>query len=182
MRAKTMEGLIGARTNMELMNTPFRVFKEARRKGDVAKMKRAMGYMNECQEDANEYKAIADDGMKEDAEDTRKIAEKQREEMIKNRREEREEQQKKLEAEREENKADKNKIVDTAEISEEGKVLLKENTTTESSVADGTETDGTNPDDGTNGKPKVDFDPVFYSSAGTVEQSEDTGVKVSASI
>lgn len=78
MRAKTMEGLIRARTNMELMNTPFRVFKEARRKGDVAKMKRAMGYMNECQEDANEYKAIADDGMKEDAEDTRKIAEKQR--------------------------------------------------------------------------------------------------------
>lgn len=154
MRAKTMEGLIGARTNMELMNTPFRVFKEARRKGDVAKMKQAMGYMNECQEDANEYKAIADDGMKEDAEDTRKIAEKQREEMIKNRREER----------------------------EEGKVLLKENTTTESSVADGTETDGTNPDDGTNRKPKVDFEPVFYSSAGTVEQSEDTGVKVSASI
>lgn len=154
MRAKTMEGLIGARTNMELMNTPFRVFKEARRKGDVAKMKQAMDYMNECQEDANEYKAIADDGMKEDAEDTRKIAEKQREEMIKNRREER----------------------------EEGKVLLKENTTTESSVADGTETDGTNPDDGTNRKPKVDFDPVFYSSAGTVEQSEDTGVKVSAFI
>lgn len=154
MRAKTMEGLIGARTNMELMNTPFRVFKEARRKGDVAKMKRAMGYMNECQEDANEYKAIADDGMKEDAEDTRKIAEKQREEMIKNRREER----------------------------EEGKVLFKENTTIESSVADGTETDGTNPDDGTNRKPKVDFEPVFYSSAGTVEQSEDTGVKVSASI
>lgn len=154
MRAKTMEGLIGARTNMELMNTPFRVFKEARRKGDVAKMKQAMGYMNECQEDANEYKAIADDGMKEDAEDTRKIAEKQREEMIKNRREER----------------------------EEGKVLLKENITTESSVADGTETDGTNPDDGTNRKPKVDFEPVFYSSAGTVEQLEDTGVKVSASI
>lgn len=139
---------------MELMNTPFRVFKEARRKGDVAKMKQAMGYMNECQEDANEYKAIADDGMKEDAEDTRKIAEKQREEMIKNRREER----------------------------EEGKVLFKENTTTESRVADGTETDGTNPDDGTSRKPKVDFKPVFYSSAGTVEQSEDTGVKVSASI
>lgn len=180
MRAKTMEGLIGARTNMELMNTPFRVFKEARRKGDVAKMKQAMGYMNECQEDANEYKAIADDGMKEDAEDTRKIAEKQREEMIKNRREEREEQQKKLEAERQEKQEQKS--ADTVEISEEGKVLLKENTITEISVADGTETDGMNPDDGTNRKPKADFEPVFYSSAGTVEQSEDTGVKVSASI
>lgn len=115
-----------------------------------------------------------------DAEETRKIAEKQREEMIENRREEREEQQKKLEEKREENKADK--IVDTVEISEDGKVLLKENTANESGAADGAETDGINPDDGTKGKPKADLEPVFYSSAGTVEQAEDTGVKVSASI
>lgn len=180
MHTKTMEGLIGARTNMELLNTPLRVFKEARLKGDTAMMERAMGYMNECEEDAYEYKAVADEGMKKDAEETRKIAEKQREEMIKNRREEREEQQKKLEEKREGNKADK--IVDTVEISEDGKVLLKENTANESGAADGAETDGINPDDGTKGKPKADLEPVFYSSAGTVEQAEDTGVKVSASI
>ena len=41
MHAKTMEGLVGARTNMELLNTPFRVYKEARLKGDTAKMEQA---------------------------------------------------------------------------------------------------------------------------------------------
>lgn len=175
MHTKTMEGLIGARTNMELMNTPFRVFKEARRKGDTEMMKRAMGYMNECEEDAYEYKEIADEGMKKDVEETRRIAEEQREEMIKNCREEREEQQKKLEEARQE-KQD-NKPVDTVEISEDGKVLLKENTQTAETDAEGTdvETDASQ-------KPKADLEPVFYSSAGEVKQSEDTGTKVSASV
>ena len=170
MHTKTMEGLIGARTNMELMNTPFRVFKEARLKGDTA-----MGYMNECEEDAYEYKEIADEGMKKDVEETRRIAEEQREEMIKNRREEREEQQKKLEEARQE-KQD-NKPVDTVEISEDGKVLLKENTQTAETDVEGTdvETDASQ-------KPKADLEPVFYSSAGEVKQSEDTGTKVSASV
>lgn len=165
---------------MELLNTPFRVFKEARLKGDTEKMKQAMGYMNECEENAYEYKAVADEGMKKDVEETRKIAEEQREEMIKNRREEREEQQEKLEAERLEKQ--KQQQTDTVEISEEGKVLLKENATAESGAADGTETDGINPDNGTYGKRKADFEPVFYSNAGTVEPSEDTGTKVSASV
>lgn len=175
MHTKTMEGLIGARTNMEMLNTPFRVFKEARRKGDTAMMERAMGYMEDIHEDAYEYKEEADEGMKKDAEETRKIAEEQREEMIRNRREEREEQQRKLEEERKENKGDQ--IVDTVEISEDGKVLLKENTQTAELDADGTdvETDGSP-------KPKADLEPVFYSSAGEVKQPEDTGVKVSASV
>lgn len=154
---------------MELLNTPFRVFKEARLKGDTAMMERAMGYMNECEEDAYEYKEVADEGMKKDAEETRKIAEKQREEMIKNRREEREEQQKKLEEEREKNKADK--IVDTVEISEDGKVLLKENTAVESGAVDGVEADGANPDGETKGKPKADLEPVFYSGCFTQKGS-----------
>lgn len=175
MHTKTMEGLIGARTNMELLNTPFRVFKEARLKGDTEMMKRAMGYMNECEEDAYEYKEVADEGMKEDAEETRKIAEKQREEMIKNRREEREEQQKKLEETRKENKNDK--IVDTVEISEEGKVLLQENIQTAEMNEDGTDVEmDASP------KPKADLEPVFYSSAGEVKQAEDTGKQVSASV
>ena len=175
MHTKTMEGLIGARTTMELLNTPFRVFKEARRKGDTAMMERAMGYMGDVHEDAYEYKEEADEGMKKDAEETRKIAEEQREEMIKNRREEREEQQKKLEEERKENKNDN--IVDIVEISEDGKVLLKEKTQTAESDADGTdvETDAA-------AKPKADLEPVFYSSAGEVKQSEDAGTTVSASV
>lgn len=180
MHTKTMEGLIGARTNMELLNTPFRVFKEARLKGDTAKMEQAMGYMNACEEDAYEYKEVADEGMKKDAEETRKIAEEQREEMIKNRREEREEQQKKLEAERKENKGDK--AVDTVEISEEGKVLLKGNADVENGVSDGADLPDEDLDGGTAPKPKADLEPVFYSSTGEVKQSEDTGTKVSASV
>lgn len=175
MHTKTMEGLIGARTNIEMLNTPFRVYKEARRKGDTAVMERAMGYMSDFHEEAYEYKEEADEGMKKDAEETREIAEKQREEMIQNRREEREEQQKKLEEERKENKGDK--IVDTVEISEDGRVLLKENT-----QAAGSDADGTDVETGTSPKPKADLEPVFYSSAGEVKQSEDTGVKVSTSV
>lgn len=179
MHTKTMEGLIGARTNMELLNTPFRVFKEARRKGDTAKMEQAMGYMNECEEHAYEYKEVADEGMKKDAEETRKIAEEQREEMIKNRREEREEQQKKLE---EEQKNQSSKTADTVEISEEGKVLLKESTDATDSASDKTETDGTDLDIGTDPKPKADLEPVFYASTGEVKPQEDTGTKVSAAV
>ena len=47
MHAKTMEGLIGTRTNIELLNTPLRVYKEARLKGDTDKMEQAMGYMKD---------------------------------------------------------------------------------------------------------------------------------------
>ncbi len=170
MHTKTMEGLIGARTNMEMLNTPFRVFKEARRKGDTAMMERAMGYMGDFHEDAYEYKKEADEGMKEDAEETREITREQLEETIRNRREEREEQEKKLEEERKENKGDK--IVDTVEISEDGKVLLKENAEAESME---TETDAAAPL-----KPKADLEPVFYSSAGKVEEEKpEASVSVS---
>lgn len=42
-----MEGLAGAKTNMDLLNTPFRVYKDARRRGDLATMERAMGYVKD---------------------------------------------------------------------------------------------------------------------------------------
>lgn len=42
MHTKTIEGLVGASTNVNLLNTPMRVFKEARRRGDTATMERAM--------------------------------------------------------------------------------------------------------------------------------------------
>ena len=56
MNAKTMEGLVGAKTNMDLLNSPFRVYKEARRRGDTATMDRAMGYVAEFSDKADEYK------------------------------------------------------------------------------------------------------------------------------
>lgn len=131
MHAKTMEGLVGARTNMELLNTPFRVYKEVRLKGDTAKMEQAMDYMGDCTEAAYDYKEKADEGMKKDAEETRRIAEEQREEAIRKRKEERE----KLEERLEENRnADTN--TDTVEISTEGKVLLKDNIDSDSTGSD----------------------------------------------
>ncbi len=136
MHVKTMEGLVGARTNMKLMDTPMRVYREAGRKGDLETMERAMGYANECSGRVEEYKAEADEGMKKDAEETRKIAKEQREEAIQKRREEREKLEGKIEESR-----DGDINTDTVEISEEGKVLLKDSTDSDSTVPAETKTD-----------------------------------------
>ncbi len=164
MHTKTMEGLVGARTNMNLMNTPMRVFKEARRKGDTATMERAMGYVDDFSDKAKEYQAEADKGMEEDAKEARKKAELQREEAVQKRREERE----KLEAKIEENRnADTN--ADTVEISEEGKVLLKDNLDTD---AVGVETDVVKSD--------AVKEPVTYTKAGdAVPMEQETSISVS---
>ena len=163
MHTKTMEGLVGARTNMNLMNTPMRVFKEARRKGDTETMERAMGYVGDFSDKAEEYKAEADKGMEEDAKEARKKAELQREEAVQKRREERE----KLEAKIEENRnADTN--ADTVEISEEGKVLLKDNLDTD---AVGVETDVVKSD--------AVKEPVTYTKAGdAVPMEQETSISV----
>lgn len=164
MHTKTMEGLIGARTNMNLMNTPMRVFKEARCKGDMGTMERAMGYVGDFSDKAEEYKAEADKGMEEDAKEARKKAELQREEAVQKRREERE----KLEAKIEENRnADTN--ADTMEISEEGKVLLKDNLDTD---AVRVETDVVKSD--------AVKEPVTYTKAGNaVPMEQETSISVS---
>lgn len=164
MHTKTMEGLVGARTNMNLMNTPMRVFKEARRKGDTETMERAMGYVGDFSDKAEEYKAEADKGMEEDAKEARKKAELQREEAVQKRREERE----KLEAKIEENRnADTN--ADTVEISEDGKVLLKDNLDMD---AVGVETDVVKSD--------AVKEPVTYTKAGdAVPMEQETSISVS---
>lgn len=154
MNTKTMEGLIGARTNMNLVNTPMRVYKEARRKGDTETMERAMGYANEFSDKAEEYKVEADEGMKKDAEETRRIAEAQREEAIRKNKEERE----KLEERIEENRnADTN--TDTVEISAEGKELLKDNIDSDSTGSDEIKTDAVK-------------EPVTYTKTGETVPSE----------
>jgi len=162
MNTKTMEGLVGARANMNLLNTPFRVYKEARRKGDTGKMEQAMGYMSAFYKAAYEYKEEAEEGTKEDAEETRKIAEKQREEAIRKRREERE----KLEERIEENR-NAGTNADTVEISEEGKVLLQDNV-----------------DSGSTGSVEIKTDavkePVTYTKTGeTVSLEQGASISVS---
>ncbi len=170
MNTKTMEGLVGARINMNLLNTPFRVYKEARLKGDTAKMEQAMGYVSEFSDKAEDYKAEADKGMEEDVREGREKAKLQREEVIQKRREERE----KLEERIEENRnADSN--TDTKEtkaclleISEEGKVLLKHNVDSGSTSSDEIKMDAVK-------------EPVTYTKTGEMVLSEQ-GASISVSI
>ena len=85
MNTKTMEGLVGARTNMNLLNVPLRVYKEARQKGDTGTMERAMGFVDDYSGKAEEYAAKADEGMKEEAEEAREKAKSEREKAIQKR-------------------------------------------------------------------------------------------------
>jgi len=130
MNSKTMEGLVGARTNINLTDTPMRVYREARQKGDTETMERAMGYVGDFSDKAEDYKTEADKGMKEEAKEARENAKVQREEGIQKRREEREKLEGKIEESRD---ADIN--TDTVEISEEGKGLLKDNIDSDSMVS-----------------------------------------------
>lgn len=166
MHAKTMEGLIGARTNMNMTNVPMRVYKEARRKGDLDTMERSMGYVNEFEDNARQYKAEADEGMKEEAKEAKEKEKLAREQAIEKRREERKE----LEAQREQNRIENaentanlaveenlsteaDSVIpkaDTVEISSEGRALLSQTSTGMSAAK---------PDD-----------PVFYSSSGAADR------------
>lgn len=143
MNTKTMEGLVGARTNMNLTNTPMRVFKEARRRGDAATMERALGYVDEFSDKAEKYKSEADKGMAEDAKEAREKAKLQREEAVQKRREEREKLEKKIEENRNADTSMDTKETESCrmEISEEGKVLLKDNAGLDSTDSDAANTD-----------------------------------------
>ncbi len=163
MHTKTMEGLIGARTNMNLVNTPMRVYKEARRKGNLEVMERAMGYVGEFSDKAEEYKAEADKGMKEEGREAREKEKLEQEEAIRKRREEREKQEEKLEKE-----INGDTVTDTVEISEEGKVLLKGNEALESTGADGL-------------KAAAVKDPVIYTGTGKSVPAEQA-VNISVSV
>lgn len=131
MNTKTMEGIVGAKTNMNQLNTPMRVYREARRKGDEGAMERALGYAGEYAKKAEGYRMETQEGMREDAKEAREKEKAAREKAIENRRKQREETEKTLEKAR-------NEKADTVEISEEGKALLKEHTkeTAETGEAD----------------------------------------------
>lgn len=120
MNSKNMEGLIGARTNINTANTPMNIYKRARRDGDTATMERSMGYVNEYTDRAKQYKAEADEGMKEDAKEARKKAEAEREKTIEKRRKDREKLEERIEESRKSRE-------DKVEISEDGKTMLEEN-------------------------------------------------------
>ncbi len=166
MNSKTMEGLVGASTNMNLLDTPMRVYKEARRKGNTEIMERAMGYVGDFYDKVEDYKAEADKGMKEDAKEAREKAKVQREEAIQKRREEREKIEGKIKEKIEESRdADIN--TDTVEISGEGKGLLKDSTASDSTVSAETKTDAVK-------------ESVTYTKTGeTVPAKQGTSISVS---
>lgn len=167
MHTKTMEGLVGASTNMKLLNTPFRVYKEAERRGDTAVMERAMGYVGEFADKAEDYRKTAEKGMKEDAKEAGEKAKTEQENAIRKRREEREELEKRIAESR-------NGDTDTVSISENGKAALDGKT---DSVQTGT-------DNGISVEETADAvktEPVIYSKSGEKAEFEP-GANVSVSV
>lgn len=97
MIARTTEGLIGANVAMKEIRTPMKVYKEARARGDTAVMKRAMGYVENCSDDAWEHKAKADEGLKQEAVEAKEKAQLEREELEQRLKENRRETEKRIE-------------------------------------------------------------------------------------
>lgn len=71
MNVKTMEGLLGANANINLMETPMRVYEEAKLKGEEDKMERAMGYVGDFSNKARIYNENVGEGLIEEAEEAR---------------------------------------------------------------------------------------------------------------
>ncbi len=136
MHTKTLEGLVGARTNINLTNTPMRVFKDARRRGDLAVMERAMDYVGKFAGKAQEYKAEADEGMEEDAKEAKEKAKLEYEKAIQKRKEERKKLEERIEESRAADTAADSQAdtaaagfpPDTLEITESGKKLSEVHT------------------------------------------------------
>ena len=167
MHTKTMEGLAGASMNMKLLNTPFRVYKDAERRGDTAVMERAMGYVGEFADKAEDYQKKAEKGMEEDAKEAGEKAKTEQENAIQKRREQREEMEKRIAESR-------NGDTDTVSISENGKATL-----------DG-KTDSVQPgaDNGISAEETADaikMEPVIYSKSGEKAESEP-GANFSVSV
>ncbi|MCM1244917.1 MAG: hypothetical protein NC293_04635 [Roseburia sp.] len=88
MNLKTMEGLLGAGTNIKMTEVPMRVYREAERRGDISTMNRAMGYVTEFTGRAVDYKEETERGMEEEKEELREQERKAREKALEDKKEE----------------------------------------------------------------------------------------------
>ena len=158
MHTKTMEGLAGASMNMKLLNTPFCVYKDAERRGDTAVMERAMGYVGEFADKAEDYQKKAEKGMEEDAKEAREKEKTEQENAIRKRKEEREELEKRIEESR-------NGDTDTVSISESGKAALDGKTDSVQAGAD----NGISVEETADA---VKMEPVIYTKNGEKAESE----------
>ncbi len=164
---KTMEGLAGASMNMKLLNTPFRVYKDAERRGDTTVMERAMGYVGDFAEKAEDYQKKAEKGMKEEAKEAGEKAKTEQENAIRKRKEEREELEKRIAESR-------NEDTDTVSISESGKAALDKKT-------DSVQTDADNGVSIEETADAVKTEPVIYTKTGEALKPE-SGTNLSVSV
>ena len=166
MHAKTMEGLAGASMNMKMMNTPFRVYQEAERRGDSSVMERAMGYVGETADKAEDYQKKIEKGMKEQAKEARENAKSEQENAVRKRKEERGEQEKRIAESR-------NGNTDTVSISENGKAILGDRSDLDQA--------GTVSNMPAETADAVKTEPVIYTKTGEAAKSESgTNISVSA--
>lgn len=107
MNTRTMEGIAGAASNMELMNVPMRVYREAERRGDTGRMQQAMQYAQDCADRTAEYRKKASEGMELDALEAREREEELQEEAAGKRKLARQEQEERLEQLQQEAKAER---------------------------------------------------------------------------
>ena len=163
MHTKIMEGLAGASTNIKLLNTPFRVYKDAERRGDTAVMERAMGYVGDFAEKAEDYQKKAEKGMKEEAKEAREKAKTEQENAIRKR----EELEKRIAESR-------NEDTDTVSISESGKVVLDKKTDSVQTGAD----NGVSIEETADA---VKTEPVIYTKTGETLKTE-SGTNLSVSV
>ena len=164
---KTMEGLAGASMNMKLLNTPFRVYKDAERRGDTTVMERAMGYVGDFAEKAEDYQKKAEKGMKEEAKEAGEKAKTEQENAIRKRKEEREELEKRIAESR-------NEDTDTVSISESGKAALDKK-------PDSVQTDADNGVSIEETADAVKTEPVIYTKTGEALKPE-SGTNLSVSV
>jgi alkanesulfonate monooxygenase SsuD/methylene tetrahydromethanopterin reductase-like flavin-dependent oxidoreductase (luciferase family) len=161
-----MEGLAGASMNMKMMNTPFRVYQEAERRGDTSVMERAMGYVGETADKAEDYQKKIEKGMKEEAKEAREKAKSEQENAVRKRKEERGEQEKRIAESR-------NGNTDTVSISENGKAILGDRSDQAQA--------GTVSNMPVETADAVKTEPVIYTKTGEAAKSESgTNISVSA--
>ncbi len=157
MNTKIMEGLVGANTNINIVNTPMRIYRDAERRGDTATMERSMGYACEFAGKADEYKSKADDGMKEEAKELREKEQTRLEKLLEKRKEEREKLGQEIE----------DKETDKTEVNREEELAIEYNIDTDNgnfSVR----------------KPYSANEPVIYTKSGEVNRTVQTpGLSVS---
>ena len=138
MQAGSMNAMIGAVSNVKLASTPMRVFKEAEARGDTEVMKRAMGYVTECEENAEKNADKLGEETIKEAREVRRQQKFEREQAIEKAR-----QRNKIEREQALNSAEKptvepaettdaaasdRKSNDRVEVSDSGKAAIDEQT------------------------------------------------------